>query len=147
MLRRDQKSGSYVIEDLGPAARAEAADAATTEAPAASANGRARPSGRPPRTPKRTAVAPAATARPRRPRSAQRRSGAGRSPAPEGGRPAADDGDDDGETTATTWPASDAHPGRCPRSSSRETPAAAPAERPGFSLFSWLRKDGEEKKP
>ena len=35
MLRRDQKSGSYVIEDLGPAARAEAAQAGTAEPQAA----------------------------------------------------------------------------------------------------------------
>ena len=30
----------------------------------------------------------------------------------------------------------------------REAPAAAaPAERTTFSLFSWLRRDGEDKKP
>jgi hypothetical protein len=57
---------------------------------------------------------------------------------PESGSSGADDGDDDGdddtEDTLTT-----AEP--------REAPvAAAPADRPPFSLFAWLKRDGEDKK-
>jgi hypothetical protein len=57
---------------------------------------------------------------------------------PEGGSSGADDGDDDGdddtEDTLTAEP--------------REAPvAAAPADRPPFSLFAWLKRDGEDKKP
>ena len=72
ILRRDQKSGSYIVEDLGPAARGEdgrdgrrggaggrsARPSAAAEAAAAGATGA--------RTPTPTAAARAAAARPRR---------------------------------------------------------------------------------
>ena len=149
MLRRDQKSGSYVIEDLGPAARAEAATAGSAEPQAAAtatatarrrAQARRRP--RPPRTPTPTGVArvgagaAAAAAdgvaacrcrpEPLRSRALERRTTVTTT-----------------TTTATTWPRTRIR--RCPRS--RAPSADAPAERPGFSLFSWLRKDAEEKEP
>jgi uncharacterized LabA/DUF88 family protein len=136
-LRRDQKSGSYIIEDLGAAAaaktdatssaepavehKAEAASA-PAEADGESANGT--------RTPRR-----------RRGRGGRgRRTGVPAAPgaAPESGSAGAEDGDDDGdddtEDTATA-----AEP--------REAPvAAAPTDRPPFSLFAWLKRDGEDKK-
>jgi hypothetical protein len=55
---------------------------------------------------------------------------------------AADDGDDEEDDSEDM--AGDSHPAL----PAVGTPVAdAPAERPGFSLFSWLRKDSEEKKP
>jgi hypothetical protein len=39
--------------------------------------------------------------------------------------------------------ASDSHPSL----RAAEGAAAVPTDRPAFSLFSWLRKDSEEKKP
>jgi len=146
MLRRDQKSGSYVIEDLGPAARAEAvaggaAEIAVTATASASASVERKPE----------AAAPAADAEANGARSGRRRRGRGgrgrRSgiPAPAGApsesRGAADDGDDEDDDSDDM--AGDSNPAL----PAAETPvAAAPAERPGFSLFSWLRKDSEEKK-
>ena len=145
MLRRDQKSGSYVIEDLGPAARAEAATGATAE----SAAGERKPEAASP------GAAPAAAAadgdanggRPGRRRRGRggrgRRSGV---PAPAGAPSeasagAADDGDDDDDSDDM---AGDSHPS-LPAVEAQA--GAAPAERPAFSLFAWLRKDSEEKKP
>jgi uncharacterized LabA/DUF88 family protein len=138
ILRRDQKSGSYIIEDLGPAARAEAATGGAAEA----AVERKAPE----------AAAPGAEAEANGARSGRRRRGRGGRgrrggiPAPAGApseanASAADDGDDeedDGDDMAA-----DAGPS----GSSAEAPVAAAApERPSFSLFSWLRKDNEEKK-
>ncbi|HYN04113.1 MAG TPA: NYN domain-containing protein [Vicinamibacteria bacterium] len=135
-LRRDQKSGSYIIEDLGaaaagktdatgaaePAVEHKAEATATATADGEGANGT--------RTPRR-----------RRGRGGRgRRTGVPAAPGalPESGSSGADDGDDDGdddtEDTLTT-----AEP--------REAPvAAAPADRPPFSLFAWLKRDGEDKK-
>jgi uncharacterized LabA/DUF88 family protein len=144
MLRRDQRSGSYVIEDLGPAARAEAATAGAAEPAAAAAASAER---------KPEAAAPAADAEANGGRSGRRRRGRGgrgrRSGVPvpagapsESSAGAADDGDDDEDDSDDM--AGDSHPAL----PAVGTPVVdAPAERPGFSLFSWLRKDSEEKKP
>jgi len=135
ILRRDQKSGSYVIEDLGPAARAEAATGGA---------------GEPPAERKAEAAAPGAEAEANGARSGRRRRGRGgrgrRSGVPttagapsEPSASAADEGDDEDDDSDDN--AADAG------ASGSETPVAdAPQERPGFSLFSWLRKDSEEKK-
>jgi uncharacterized LabA/DUF88 family protein len=148
MLRRDQKSGSYVIEDLGPAARAEAATAGSAEPQAAATATATAGVER-----KLDAAAPAADAEANGGRPGRRRRGRGgrgrRSGVPvpsgtpsESSAGAADDGDDDDDDSDDM--ASDSHPSL----PAVGAPSAdAPAERPGFSLFSWLRKDAEEKKP
>ena len=60
----------------------------------------------------------------------------------EAGSGAADDGDDDDDDS------DDMSGDSNPSLPAAETPiAAAAADRPVFSLFSWLRKDSEEKKP
>jgi len=144
ILRRDQKSGSYVIEDLGPAARAEAA---TGGAPEASATASA-PA---PAERKAETGAPAAEAEANGGRSGRRRRGRGgrgrRSGIPvpagapsESSGAAADDGDDDDDDSDDM--ATDSHPAL----PAAEGPGAAAADRPAFSLFAWLRKDSEEKK-
>jgi len=157
VLRRDQKSGSYVIEDLGAASAQAVAPAPATGAAA------------------ETAAEPAAEAgangqRPRRRRGRGRRGGrtgvAASSAAGADGQSALpddaegdehDDADDelaaseegrDGEPAAETPPAAEAEPAE--PETPRETPAAADsrseaqreAERT-FSIFSWLRRDGE----
>ena len=146
MLRRDQKSGSYVIEDLGPAARAEGVTGGTAEVAAAAAATSSAPSERKPEA-ATTAEADANGGRPGRRRRGRggrgRRSGV---PVPAGtpseaGAVATDDGDDDEDESDDM--ASDSHPSL----PAVEAQAAAPSERPAFSLFAWLRKDSEEKKP
>jgi hypothetical protein len=138
MLRRDQKSGSYIIEDLGPAAAvAEAGGERKVEAsPAGSA----------------PAPAPAQAAGETEARGGRRRrgrGGRGRRPggptapgAPqEQGAPQGDEGydedDDSGEIAA-------AEPAAAPNGASASS--AGEPERPAFSLFSWLRREPEEKK-
>ena len=141
MLRRDQKSGSYVIEDLGPAARAEAATGVAPEA-SASALGERKPE----------TGAPAAEAEANGGRSGRRRRGRGGrgrrgGVTPPAGAPsetsagAADDGDDEDDDSDDM--SGDSHPA-LPAAGG---PGAAPTDRPAFSLFAWLRKDSEEKKP
>jgi uncharacterized LabA/DUF88 family protein len=137
ILRRDQKSGSYIIEDLGPAARAEAATGGAAEAAAER---------------KAETAAPGAEAEANGARSGRRRRGRGGRgrrggiPAPAGApseasASAADDGDDEEDDSEDM--AADA--GTSGSSGQAPVAAAAP-ERPSFSLFSWLRKDNEEKK-
>jgi len=142
-LRRDQKSGSYIVEDLGPAARVEGAVAGAAE-PAGERKAEPQPAG---------AEADAnggRTGRRRRGRGGRGR-GRGGFPAPAGAPSegalaaadgAADDGDDEDDDE-------DAPESVAVSASSGPTPvAAAPAERAGgFSLFSWLRKEPEDKKP
>jgi uncharacterized LabA/DUF88 family protein len=136
-LRRDQKSGSYIIEDLGAAAaaRADAGAAseplaerkAETEAAAEGANG-------------------ARSTRRRRGRGGRsRRAGAPLAGAlPEAGAPGADEADEDEDEDSATHEEAEPAPAR---SEPRDAPvAAAPRERSSFSLFSWLKRDGEEKK-
>jgi uncharacterized LabA/DUF88 family protein len=141
MLRRDQKSGSYIIEDLGPAAavaeaggerKVEASPAGSAPAPApAQAAGEAEANG-------------GRGGRRRRGRGGRgRRPGGPTAPgAPqEQGAPQGDDGydedDDSGEVAA-------AEPAAAPNGASASS--ASEPERPAFSLFSWLRREPEEKK-
>jgi hypothetical protein len=66
---------------------------------------------------------------------------------PEPGATGADDGDDDGEDDAEdTLSAEEAeapHGSEAPRP---DPAAATPQERPSFSLFSWLKRESEDKK-
>jgi uncharacterized LabA/DUF88 family protein len=137
-LRRDQKSGSYIIEDLGAAAAART-DAAGASEPAAE------------RKAEVTAEAEGANgARPTRRRRGRggrsRRVGVPTAPGahPEPGAAGTDDGeeegDDDTDDTVSAEEASHAPP------APGQAPAAAPQERPSFSLFSWLKRDSEDKK-
>ena len=135
-LRRDQKSGSYIIEDLGPTAAATTSEAS------------------PERKPEAAATAPAAageadangsrTGRRRRGRGGRGRRGGMSVPAgtpSEAGSASLDDGDDeddDGDDSSPEQPA--------PATPTHADEAAA-ADRPAFSLFSWLRREPEEKKP
>jgi len=145
MLRRDQKSGSYVIEDLGSAATRTETGAGAADAGAAKVDVTAAGSA--------TGATPAAAeADSNGGRSGGRRrrgrGGRGRRPGgppmpgalPEVGVPPGDDGDDeddDSDELAAAEPAP-AAPG--------EVAAAPASDRPAFSLFSWLRRDQEEKK-
>jgi hypothetical protein len=142
-LRRDQKSGSYIIEDLGAAAAAKtdptsAAEPAVERKAEAAADAEGVNGARAPRR--------------RRGRGGRgRRTGVPAAPGtlPEGGPSGADDGDDDSEDDSEDiLTAEDSDHSHAP-SEHREAPvvAAAPAERPAFSLFAWLKRDGEDKKP
>ena len=129
-LRRDQRSGSYVVEDLGEAAPTDAgaaatpavASAGTTEAPGSAEGEGSRPSTRRRRgRGGRRTKAPAATAE---------------SDASAG---VADDGATDSEPAAPE--------ARPTASAEGEAPAAAAAQPDrgtSFSLFSWLRRDPED---
>jgi len=141
MLRRDQKSGSYIIEDLGPAAAvAEAGGERKVEAsPAGSA-----PAPAPAQAAGETEANGGRGGRRRRGRGGRGRRPGG-PPAPgapqEQGAPQGDDGydedDDSGEVAA-------AEPAAAPNGASASS--ASEPERPAFSLFSWLRREPEEKK-
>jgi hypothetical protein len=138
-LRRDQKSGSYIIEDVGVAAKVETA--AGVESPAerkpeaaagAAGGGEDTNGGRPGRR--------------RRGRGGRGRRGGIGAPVPAGAHSEAgaspiedaDDEEDDADD-ATPEPS---------RPVARENSAAtAEPERPAFSLFSWLRREPEDKKP
>ncbi len=140
-LRRDQKSGSYIIEDLGAAAAARTDTAgasepaaerkAETAADAEGANGA--------RAPRR-----------RRGRGGRsRRAGAPAAPGalPETGASGADDGEEEGEDdTEDTVSAVEAESSHAPDAPRQAPVAAAPPERSSFSLFSWLKRDSEDKK-
>ena len=141
MLRRDQKSGSYIIEDLGPAAAvAEAGGERKVEAsPAGGA-----PAPAPAQAAGETEANGGRGGRRRRGRGGRgRRPGGPTAPgAPqEQGAPQGDDGydedDDSGEVAA-------AEPAAAPNGASASS--ANEPERPAFSLFSWLRREPEEKK-
>jgi hypothetical protein len=168
VLRRDQRSGSYIVEDLGaasalasPAAPASALRSDVASAPALVAAGAggaealsaAETNGEP-------AAAAANGQRPRRRRGRGRR---GRGVAAAAGSAAEaqpptdehevdehDDGDDDfaGDDHEAASPRADAAPsGETPPESpgGSEKPSGAPddpeAERNNFSIFSWLRRN------
>ena len=136
-LRRDQRSGSYIIEDLGPAAKTEAA--ATVEPPA-----------------ERKAEAEAEAANGARPSRRRRgRGGRGRRtgvPAAAGTLPegasasGADEGDEETEEEGEEGAIADEPERPAPAAAGESKPTAAP-DRPSFSLFSWLKREGEAKKP
>jgi uncharacterized LabA/DUF88 family protein len=144
VLRRDARSGSYIIEDLGGSGRAEAATSATE--PLAVASERAA---------KAEGQAQAAEAdgnggrsgRRRRSRGGRRARGVAAAPGvsfPESGTAVADeieeDLEDDGEETEAPLETA-AEPTPEPEPEPVAAAAAPPAERTGFSLFSWLRRD------
>ncbi len=135
MLRRDQRSGSYIVEDLGPAARAEGGVSAELgerkEASAATTSEDGANGGR--------------SSRRRRGRGRRGRLtvAAGGAPA-EGSLPHADDVDEDADEEPNAAEGS----GTATAAGGAQPPAAS--ERPSFSLFSWLRRDpaqGEKKDP
>jgi len=138
-LRRDQKSGSYIIEDLGAAAAAKTdgtspAEPVVERKPEAAAEADGANGARSPRR--------------RRGRGGRsRRTGAPSAPGalPEAGSAGADDSDedvdDDSEDSGSHEEPEASHAPAEPR----EAPAA-PAERSSFSLFAWLKRDGEDKK-
>jgi len=138
-LRRDQKSGSYIIEDLGAAAAAKTdgtslAEPVVERKPEAAAEADGANGARSPRR--------------RRGRGGRsRRTGAPSAPGslPEAGSAGADDSDedvdDDSEDSGSHEEPEASHAPAEPR----ETPAP-PAERSSFSLFAWLKRDGEDKK-
>ncbi len=144
ILRRDQKSGSYIIEDLGSAARAESAAAATPEASAE-------------RKPEAAAVSAAGgeadangsrQGRRRRGRGGRGRRGgmpvpAG-APSEAGAAPLDDDDDDDDSDDQSPEPSAPAAEGHASEPHGEGAPGQ---DRPSFSLFSWLRREPEEKKP
>jgi uncharacterized LabA/DUF88 family protein len=139
ILRRDQKSGSYIVEDLGPAARGAETTAAAPEATerrpeaatAAAADGDAARAGRRRRGRGgrgRSRTGPPAAGAPQEP---------GLAAADDAAAGAADDGDDEDDVEETSpLPAAAAH----------QSVAAPPAERQAFSLFSWLRREPAEEK-
>jgi uncharacterized LabA/DUF88 family protein len=168
ILRRDQRSGSYIVEDLGSSAtvssiaaapRAEATPASASQAPAQVAA-----------VPPTAATPPAAVAaasgegeangRPRRRRGRGRR---GRGPLAPGGAPGEptlagggaeaghemahdleEDGDEEGHDPHDS---AEEHEEDAPRAA--EPPAADPTPEPArspFSFFSWMRRDSEEPK-
>ena len=147
ILRRDQKSGSYVIEDLGAAAAAK-----TDAAGAAEPVGERKAEAAAPATADGEGANGARGSRRRRGRGGRgRRTGAPTAPGalPEGGASGADDGDDDGDDdTEDTLSTEDTGRSHAPAEPREAPSAAAPAaERPAFSLFAWLKRDGEDKKP
>jgi uncharacterized LabA/DUF88 family protein len=140
-LRRDQRSGSYIIEDLGPTARPEgsapSSAAAATEAGATAA-----------------ATAGAADGETRERTARRRRSRGGRRSRPAGagvttgGAPgSAEEADDDEQDADDHDSAEPRATGPSPRSDTARTVtaqgggSAADRAAPGFSLFSWLRRD------
>ena len=172
VLRRDQRSGSYIVEDLGAAANAPQVVAGAVSSLSSGV------AAAPPAPASPGSAAPAAEAdgaNGQRAGSRRRRGGRGRrrgvpSPLAPGAYPDAahgpghpdepetddaHDGEDEGEDYATDeGEGGDAHASHEPRPESPAPTAAAPAadaphegERPGFSLFGWMRRDSEEKKP
>jgi uncharacterized LabA/DUF88 family protein len=129
-LRRDQKSGSYIIEDLGAAAKADGAGAEPVaerkpEAEADGANG-------------------ARTGRRRRGRGGRARRPGAPAPAeaPAEGAPGVDEAEDESDEDVEEGVSADA-----PESpAAEETRAAAAPDKPSFSLFSWLRREGSDRK-
>jgi hypothetical protein len=176
-LRRDQKSGSYIVEDLGAAANAP-------QAAIPGASGHAAPSAAvSPATPAAASASgvasglAASSASPSEgesasgPRSGSRRRRGGRGRRRPGGPPLAPgahpeasasghahddaegdfhDGDEEGDDfTSDEHESPETHAGAAsPRPDAPPPPAAAhEAERGGFSLFGWMRRDSEGKKP
>jgi uncharacterized protein (TIGR00288 family) len=165
-LRRDQRSGSYVIEDLGagqglvatvPPPAASAAPAAASGAGEASGEGEAngaggRPAGRRRRGRGRRGRGSGAGAGDTAERDDTERDDAERDDAERDD--ASDDSDDEGYVEGPPEPgrgdwtdgAGDAasEPSRDPSAGAEAT---KPGDRPSFSLFSWLRGDEERPEP
>jgi uncharacterized LabA/DUF88 family protein len=122
-LRRDQKSGSYVIEDLGQAAPTDASSSATPAAAPASSAAAESSEGESSRS----------SSRRRRSRGGRRTRGTTTTQESAGESAGGDEGDDAGETRPRT---------EAP--TPEQQAVEATAERgSSFSLFSWLRRDAE----
>jgi len=153
MLRRDQRSGSYIVEDLGPAARTEAiassepASERRAEATAAAGDGDGANGSRPGRR--------------RRGRGGRRTRTGPVAPGGEAGASAVeeDEEEESDEAASGVEEAETVAHGHDDAQEPSETPApaadpaaasalaAAPHERSGgFSLFSWLRREPSEDK-
>jgi uncharacterized LabA/DUF88 family protein len=156
VLRRDQRSGSYIVEDLGRAAEAASGEAVTRPEPAAEK-----------REPAREAAASSAreaddgnarTGRRRRRGGRRTRGGAAAAEAAnaDAGGTAPDEPEDealgeDADEAADGEATSPSERARVPEHETAEPRAAAAgapeADRHAFSLFSWLRRDsGPDKK-
>jgi uncharacterized LabA/DUF88 family protein len=149
VLRRDQRSGSYIVEDLG-----RAAESASSEAAAA------RPEATAPREAQvgaREAAEGEGNARPsrRRRRGGRRARGAGASAEPvsadASASPSEEPEEEIEEDVEEAGAESDAEGrGHAPAGTDERTPRAAversAEERPAFSLFSWLRRDAVPEK-
>ncbi len=135
-LRRDQRSGSYIIEDLGPAART---DGAAASEPAAERRAEA--------STEAEAANGARSARRRRGRGGRSRRGVAPAPGAAPGSTAQEEVDEpeeeEAEEVAVHEEPEPSHgavePAEAPR-------AAAAPERTSFSLFSWLKRDSDDKK-
>jgi uncharacterized LabA/DUF88 family protein len=157
VLRRDQRSGSYVVDDLGRAAESASGEAAAAARPEAAAEKREARS----ETPAAREAAPGdgegnARSGRRRRRGGRRTRGAAataETASADANAIAADDAEDDidedSEETGregdgdASGPSEPRHPDEAgpaaPRAAgSTEAPGA---DRPAFSLFSWLRRD------
>ncbi len=174
-LRRDQKSGSYIVEDLGAAANApQAAIPGSTghlAAPGGVSSVTMAASPASGATPGLAAAPPMASEaegtngqRPRRRRGGRGRRRPGSAPLVPGAHPEASgsgtshddgevddlhDGEDEGDDFGPEeHDGAEAHAGPADHPERAPAPAASPeAERGGFSLFGWMRRDSEEKKP
>jgi uncharacterized LabA/DUF88 family protein len=128
-LRRDQRSGSYIVEDLGPAAaRQEAGAAAESTERKEPAAAPSEDSGNGGRSGRRRRGRGG-----RRSRPAVAASGA----AAEGAPSSADDAEEEGEEGDEADSTDDSES----TAGGREQQPASATERPAFSLFSWLRRD------
>jgi uncharacterized LabA/DUF88 family protein len=173
-LRRDQRSGSYIVEDLGPASNAPAAASASA---AANTTVAVAPTTAPPSTPLSASAPDADSGNGQRTGPRRRRGGRGRrrggpSPLAPGAHPEAAHGpghpeepeaDDlhEGEDDSEDYAPEEAEAGggqgvegagsSSASSTAPEPPPNAPSspegERSGFSFFGWMRRDNEEKKP
>jgi uncharacterized LabA/DUF88 family protein len=129
-LRRDQRSGSYIIEDLGATAKTESAEPAAEPRPAEA-----------PPAPEAEAANGQRSGRRRRGRGGRRaRPAAPVAPGmPSGGDEAEEDTEEESEETLA---ADEPEPRpESPRERPPATAAAPPERGSGFSLFSWLRRE------
>jgi hypothetical protein len=163
MLRRDQRSGSYIVEDLGPGSSVSTKTDHPAPAPVVPLHGTASPTPPalpPPSVPATTASAaepstesPAAEAQNGRPSRRRRGRGRGRSRGasvlaagayidPHAPPASDDDEDDDDSTEESAGEEREAAPEPEPANEPPPPPtAAAPASERPFSIFSWLRRD------
>jgi hypothetical protein len=132
-LRRDQRSGSYIIEDLGEAAPTEAGSSAPAASAEASTEASAGADADAAKTPSRR----------RRSRGSRRARSTGATPAGADNGAVADRADG-GEDEADVPASSPAPPREASRAASSAASAGAPERGGSFSLFSWLRRDPEE---
>ena len=159
VLRRDQRSGSYVVDDLGRAAEAAAGEAAAARPEAAAEKREARSEAPAEKRDAASADADGNARSGRRRRRGGRRSRGAATTAEtanaDANANAADDAEDDiDEDSEETGREGDADASgsrhldeAVPAAPRAAGPAEAPgAERPAFSLFSWLRRDPVQEK-